>query len=237
MMKKTSLLFKQMQDRFELQCCKTCPHSSKDCVEPCMEARKEIYGSSPFRNMVLKLSDLIFILYCLVFHPKRYASLRDLLKRRGITKVLSRCLMLLVVVLGIVLSIVSLSSCSQMKSLRLDLKMDYGVLKDSASVTLRRVGRNFIADNPVYITLPRKDIRWLCLSIGNERFFLLPSSGDFISSILSRSPINNSGERKISSMCGLQNGRLVPLRSLNASLRPLPILSTVETGKEIYINQ
>lgn len=236
-MKKASQLFKQMQDRFELQCCRTCPHLSKGCVKPCMEARKEIYGSSPFRNMALKLSDLIFILYCLVFHPKRYASLRDSLKRRGITKVLSRCLMLLVVVLGIVLSIVSLSSCSQMRSLRLDLKMDYGVLKDSASVTLRKVGRNFIADNPVYITLPRKDIKWLCLSIGNERFILLPNSGDFILNTLSRSPINSFGEKRISLMCGLQDGKLVPLRSLNASLKPPLILSIAGIGKEIYINQ
>lgn len=236
-MKKTSLLFKQMQERFELQCCKTCPYSSKDCVEPCMEARREIYGSSPFRNMVLKLSDLIFILYCLVFHPKRYASLRDLLRKRGITKVLSRCLMLLVVVLGIVLSIVSLSSCSQMKSLRLDLKMDYGVLKDSASVTLRRVGRTFIADNPVCITLPRKDIKWLFLSIGNERFSLLPNSEDFILNTLLRSHINNFGEKRISLMCGLQDGKLVPLRNLNVSLRPLPILSTVKIGSETCINR
>ena len=187
--------------------------------------------------MALRLSDLIFILYCLVFHPKQYESLRDLLRKRGITKVLSRCLMLLVVVLGIVLSIVSLSSCSPMKSLRLDLKMEYDAQRDSASVTLRRVGKTFIADNPVCITLPRKDIKWLFLSIGHERFSLLLNSEDSISNTLSRNHINNFGEKRISLVCGLQNGRLVPLRSLNASFIPRPILSTVGIEKEICINQ
>jgi hypothetical protein len=206
-MKKTSLIFQQMQERFELQCCKTCPHLSKGCVNPCTEARKEIYGTSPFRNMVLKLSDLIFMLYCLVFRPKQYASLRDLLKRRGISKALSRLAMLLVVAFVIVLSIVSVTSCSPMKSLRLDLKLDYGAQSDSASVTLRQLGKTFIADSPVCFTLPRKDIKFLCLSIGKEKFILPLNSNNSIFTTLSRNQTSNRNVKMISLMCGLQNGK------------------------------
>lgn len=236
-MKKTSLIFSQMKERLELRCCQTCPLSSKGCANPCTEARREIYGTSPFRNMVLKLSDLIFMFYCLVFRPKQYAFLRELLKRRGFSKVLSRLAMLLVIVFVIVLSIVSVTACSPMRSIHLDLKLDYGAQSDSASVTLRRLGRTFIADSNVCFTLPRKDIKCLYLNIGNERFSLPLNSNNSTFSMLSRSPISDRRQKTISLMCGLQDGKLVPLRNLNDCSKPLLILSTSATERATYINQ